>query len=115
MASWHNLNRISMYDPQRREMTDVLAIFQESGGNPRSTQAHAAMKEAAASLQDVTQDLLNSMEERASAGGAVTAMIDNISKAIAKVCLTRTRLVFSQSFGPSICRSVCLSVYQSVN
>lgn len=43
------------------------------------------MNEAAASLKELTQDLLYMMEEAASAGGAVTAMLDNLSKAIAKV------------------------------
>ena len=43
------------------------------------------MSEAAGCLRDATNDLLSSMEEAASASGAVTTMIDNISKAIAKV------------------------------
>ena len=61
--------------------------LKDSGGNPKATASHTAMNEAAGCLRDVTQDLLATMEEAASAAGAVTTMIDNISKAIAKVCL----------------------------
>ena len=59
--------------------------IQESGGNPKASASHATMSEAAGCLRDATNDLLSSMEEAASASGAVTTMIDNISKAIAKV------------------------------
>jgi len=64
----------------------MLYNVQESGGNSKAVQVHTAMDKAASHLKEVTQDLLKSMEEAASAGGAVTAMIDNISKAVAKVC-----------------------------
>lgn len=47
------------------------------------------MNGAASSLREMTHDLLATMEESASAGGAVTAMVDNISKAIAKVCYSQ--------------------------
>ena len=52
------------------------------------------MTGAASSLRDMTQDLLTTMEEAASAGGAVTAMVDNISKAIAKVQIVWYCIVF---------------------
>ena len=67
---------------------------QASGGNPKSTEAHESMTGAASSLRDMTQDLLTTMEEAASAGGAVTAMVDNISKAIAKVQIVWYCIVF---------------------
>lgn len=60
-------------------------IFQECGGNPKATAAHTSLNEAAGCLRDVAQDLVATMEEAASAAGAVSAMIDNLGKAIAKV------------------------------
>lgn len=57
-----------------------------SGGNAHAAPAlHAAVDEAAASLMEVTRDLLRTIEESASAAGNVTTVIDAISKAIAKV------------------------------
>lgn len=64
---------------------ELIYCAKSSAGNPRATPSHQAMHDAATSLRELTQDLLNSMEEAAGAGGAVTAMVDNLAKAVAKV------------------------------
>ncbi len=51
----------------------------------QASTAHAVIDEAADSLRDTLQELLQTMEEAASAAGIVSAMIENINKAIAKV------------------------------
>lgn len=46
---------------------------------------HQAIDEAADGMKDTLQDLMNTMEESASAAGVMTAMVDDLSKSLAMV------------------------------
>ncbi|KAL8568329.1 hypothetical protein ACOMHN_040902 [Nucella lapillus] len=62
----------------------LMYAAKEGGGNPKATQAHQSIDNAADDMKDVLQDLLQTMEEAASQAGVVSNMIDSISKSIAR-------------------------------
>ena len=57
----------------------------EGGGNPKAVHTHNAIDEAVDGMRETLQDLICTLEEANSQAGVVTAMIDNMSKAISKV------------------------------
>lgn len=57
----------------------------EGGGNPKAVHTHATIDEATDGMKEALQELIGTLEEANSQAGHVTAMIDNIAKAISKV------------------------------
>ncbi|XP_076439084.1 talin-1-like isoform X2 [Babylonia areolata] len=62
----------------------LMYAAKEGGGNPKATQAHQSIDNAADDMKDVLQDLLQTMEEAASQQGVVSNMIDSIAKSITR-------------------------------
>ncbi|XP_013386332.1 talin-1 isoform X1 [Lingula anatina] len=62
----------------------LIYVAKEGAGNPKSNDAHTAIDDAADNMKEVMADLLQTMEEASATAGVVTAMVDNLGKAIAK-------------------------------
>ena len=74
----------------------------EGGGNPKAVHTHGTIDDATDGMKEALQDLISTIEEANSQAGVVTAMLDNMSKAIAKVGIT---LVILRNVTPNVCET----------
>jgi len=65
-------------------MQNLFVSAKESGGNSRATNAHAAVDETADTAREMLLELIQTLEDTASASGLTNVLIDNITKAITK-------------------------------
>lgn len=67
----------------------LLYSAKDSGGNPKAMEFHPLVDEGCDSLRESLNELLQTIGEAVSESGVVSTMVDQISKAIAKVILCR--------------------------
>jgi talin len=69
----------------------LMIASKECAGNPKNTaNLHQTIDENADGTKEVLDDLIQTLEEATAQYGFVTTMVDNLSKAIAKVDLSQT-------------------------
>lgn len=70
----------------------LLCSARDSGGNPKAIEFHGLIDESCDNLREALNEILQTIGETISESGIVSTMVDQISKAIAKV---RTTIIFS--------------------
>lgn len=74
---------------------DLVQLAKDAGGNPRATQLHARLDEAVANVRDAILDLNATAEKLSTDSGAVTRLVDQISRSIARLTDKRQSLLVS--------------------
>lgn len=75
---------------------ELVQLAKEAGGNPRATALHARLDEAVANVRDAILDLNATAEKLSTDSGAVTRLIDQISRSIARLNDKRQSLLVSE-------------------
>eukprot|EP00794_Sanderia_malayensis_P019501 gene19501-21428_t len=65
--------------------SQLIYAAKEAGGNPKAHHLHPAVDEAAENLTEAIDDMTKQLEEIAGDTGVVAALVDNITKAVARV------------------------------
>ncbi|KXJ09442.1 Talin-1 [Exaiptasia diaphana] len=63
----------------------MMYAAKAGGGNPKNTDAHPAIDEAAESMKDALRDLTDTVEKDASESGVVSGLVDSISKTLTSI------------------------------
>ena len=77
---------MSLLDQSKTVTESALQFIyaaKESAGNSKAIEAHKEIDEAADGMRDTLKDLMNTMDESASAAGVVTSMVDDLARSLA--------------------------------
>ena len=78
--------QMSLLDQSKTVTESALQFIyaaKESAGNSKAIEAHKEIDEAADGMRDTLKDLMNTMDESASAAGVVTSMVDDLARSLA--------------------------------